>query len=255
MLDIMLGIGNEFQKHITQIAERGESIDARDVASRFNTDIIGTCAFGIDCNSFKDPNTEFRTMGRKFVDLTLPKILKFLFTNAFGNFSRAVGIRFIDSELSDFFTNIISNTIRHREHKRIKRNDFLNTLLEISKTGKTRTDDESGNKEVVVGKLTFEEICAQAFVFFIGGFEASSTSMCFCMYELARNPDVQDRLREEIHMVLKQHGNKVTYDALMEMTFLERVLSGELLDFIYSVSCFYCLIQRILRMDMLFLIY
>lgn len=227
MFDIMLQVGTEFEKYVSQVASSGEPIEARDVCSRFNTDIIGTCAFGIDCNSFTDPTAKFRTMGRKFVDLTLPKILKFLFTNAFGGLSRALGIQFIDQKLSTFFATTIAETVEHRERKRIKRHDVLNTLLEISRTGRTSVDDEQGNKQVVVGKLTFEEICAQAFVFFIGGFEASSTTMCYCMYELAKSPAVQERLIEEVKGVLGRHNNLVSYDAIQEMTYLEQVVLGE----------------------------
>lgn len=237
MFDLMLRVGEELEKYVSEA--NGETFEARDLCSRFSTDIIGSCAFGIDCNSFQDPNTKFRTMGRKFSDLTLPRILKFLFTNAFGDLSRALGIRFVDADLSEFFTSIIAETVesRERKHQPVKRNDLLNTLLEIKRTGRVTavTGDEENDakssaagKQIVVGKLTFEEVCAQAFVFFIGGFEASSTTMCWCMYELARSPAaVQEKLIDEVQRVLERHENKLSYDAIQEMKYLDQVVSGE----------------------------
>jgi cytochrome P450 family 6 len=70
-------------------------------------------------------------------------------------------------------------------------------------------------------------IAAQAFVFFIAGFETTSATMTFCLYELARNPDIQERVRNEIDTVLERHGGNITYEAISEMEYLDRVVNGE----------------------------
>ena len=75
-------------------------------------------------------------------------------------------------------------------------------------------------------KLTVLESVAQAFVFFLAGFETSSTTAMFCVYELALNPDIQDKVRDEIKSVLKSHRGSLTYDSLNEMTYLTKVLNG-----------------------------
>jgi cytochrome P450 family 6 len=67
-------------------------------------------------------------------------------------------------------------------------------------------------------------LAAQAFVFYIGGFETSSTTMTFCLYDLSLHEDIQDRLREEIDNVLKKHDGKLTYEAILEMEYLDKVV-------------------------------
>jgi cytochrome P450 family 6 len=70
-------------------------------------------------------------------------------------------------------------------------------------------------------------IAAQAFVFFLAGFETTSTTMTFCLYELARNPDIQERVRNEIDTVLNNHDGNITYEAISEMVYLDKVVSGK----------------------------
>lgn len=49
------------------------------------------------------------------------------------------------------------------------------------------------------------------------------------MYELAANPEIQEKLRAEIETTLKKHDS-VCYDAISEMEFLDRVIRGKLLN-------------------------
>jgi hypothetical protein len=75
--------------------------------------------------------------------------------------------------------------------------------------------------------LTMDEITAQVMVFFMGGFETTSATMSFCLYELAKTMEVQVLLRSEMDAVLKRYGDTITYEAVKEMKYLDRVVSGE----------------------------
>lgn len=57
-----------------------------------------------------------------------------------------------------------------------------------------------------------DDLVAQAAVFFTGGFEATSVTMSFTLYELAKHPEIQDKLRNEILDALDESDGKVTYD-------------------------------------------
>jgi len=84
-------------------------------------------------------------------------------------------------------------------------------------------------------RLTLLEAIAQAYVFFAAGFETSSTTATFCLYELAQHQDLQDKLRNEIDEILKNHG-ELTYNAVNEMTYLHKVINGKLIIYIVKSS-------------------
>lgn len=70
------------------------------------------------------------------------------------------------------------------------------------------------------------ELAAQVFVFYVAGFETSSSTMSYCLYELAQNQDIQDRLRNEIQTVLEEQEGQLTYESIKAMTYLNQVISG-----------------------------
>lgn len=52
--------------------------------------------------------------------------------------------------------------------------------------------------------------------------------MTFSTYELALNQDVQEKLRDEINEVLAKHNGELTYDAILEMKYLDMVFHESL---------------------------
>lgn len=53
------------------------------------------------------------------------------------------------------------------------------------------------------------------------GYETSSSVSLYTIYELALNPDIQERLRIEIKTGIEQNGGKLTYDMLVGFKYLE----------------------------------
>lgn len=53
--------------------------------------------------------------------------------------------------------------------------------------------------------------------------------MAFTLYELALNQDVQDKLREEIKEVTSRHNGNISYDAMVDMKYMDMVISGKCL--------------------------
>ncbi|GJQ81669.1 Cyp6a9 [Trypoxylus dichotomus] len=135
-----------------------------------------------------------------------------------GTLASSLPIRLIRADVHDFFVSAVKNILDYRTINSANRNDFIKIFMEMQEKAKA-----SGGET-----MTVEEISAQAFVFFVAGFETSSTTMTFCLHELAFNQDVQDKLREEIREAHIKNDGKLTYDAVMEMRYLDQVINETL---------------------------
>lgn len=172
--------------------------------------------------SLKDPNAEFRSMGRLVFERKRHKNSIMIFMQIFQKLSRFLKLKLTLQEVEDFFIESVRETVRYREENDVTRNDFMDLLIKI-KNGKSLNDSDG---ETLSG-LSLNEMAAHIFVFFLAGFETSSTNMMFALYELALNKDIQNRARDEIKQVLERHGGEMTYEAVMDMTYLTQIFNGK----------------------------
>lgn len=220
MFQTLTNCGVILEEFFQDMFAKEEPVDIKEVFSRFTTDIIGSCAFGLECNTFKEPNSPFRVYGQKFFTVTKLKGLRIALASSFPAIGRLLKIRIIDKDVTEFFTKIVEDTVTYREKNNYRRNDFLQLLIDLKNNKEGRENGYKGDGKT----LTMEELAAQCFVFFLAGFETSSTTATFVLYELAIHQDIQDRVREEIRTVLAKHDNKITYDSLSELTYMQQVI-------------------------------
>ncbi|EDW02009.1 GH20137 [Drosophila grimshawi] len=226
MFPTIIKVSEEFVRVMfdeVPVKSGGSIIEIKDLMARFTTDVIGTCAFGIECNTLRTPESDFRTMARKaIVELRHGPVLTF-FHFSFPNLARKLRMRMIPDDIHEFFMRLVKDTLAYRENENIKRNDFMEMLIELKQKGSFTMD----NGEVVTG-LDVGELAAQVFVFYLAGFETSSSTMSYCLYELAQHTDIQQKLREDIKNVLQQHDGKLTYESIKAMRYLDQVISETL---------------------------
>ncbi|CAG9860586.1 unnamed protein product [Phyllotreta striolata] len=214
-------------------------IEMKDLTSKFCNDVIASCAFGTEVDSFKNPDNEFFVYGKELTDFRkIPRMISFFISYLFPRISKLFNVKFTSDEIYDFFTKLIEDTIKLREEKGIVRPDMVHLLMEARK-GNVATEE---TVDVDTGYATVEEhlkasdtcaitnadIVSQAFLFFFAGFDSVSTLMSFMAYELCINEDVQNKLRDEIEETSEACKNKPSYEALVNMKYLDMVVSEAL---------------------------
>lgn len=197
-------VGDELVRGLNEMITTDNEVEIRDLFSRFATDVIGRVTIGIECNTLNSP-TELREMAK----LAMQPYLKYPWnslTIAYPGFSRLLGLRKHPRVVSDFFVNIIAQTIQYRQENPGPRNDYLQLLIDAD--------------------LTTKQIAALAFDLLSAGYSDATSTLAYCLYELSLADHIQDAAREEIRSVLEQHNGQLTYDVLDKMTYCKQIIEG-----------------------------
>ncbi|KNC33651.1 Cytochrome P450 6a9 [Lucilia cuprina] len=212
MYELVLKQAEELVEVFNDSLNESSIMEIKDIMARFTTDVIGSCAFGLKCNSLRDPQAEFRVMGLRSLNERRHGPLISGFMQGFPDLARKLHLRSIPDDINEFFMRIVREVVEYREQNNITCNDFLGILISMKK--------ETGVK------LSLEQMAAQAFVFFLGGFETSSSTLGFVLYELALHQEMQDKLRQEIKESFKE--NNIDYETLHQLKFMGHIISETL---------------------------
>nr|CAD7574541.1 unnamed protein product [Timema californicum] len=72
-----------------------------------------------------------------------------------------------------------------------------------------------------------QSLLSHAATLFVEGYETSSIVMSYTLFELAVNPDIQERVRAEIEATLKESKGEMTLETISKMSYLDKVVSGK----------------------------
>lgn len=225
MFPVIKNCSQVLEDYLVKNVRNGTDVfEFRDLMARFNTNIISSVAFGIDNDCINEPDHIFRRMGAKFFEPTLVNGLKGIIAFMGGQkLFHKLKLKSVSNDVEEFIFSIVNQTLEYREKNNYSRNDFMQLLIELKANGYVSVDkaDAVKSENQKVTKMTINEIAAQTFVFFIAGFETSSSTMSFALFELAKNPETQKKAQEEIDRVFKSVPDGISYDALSELKYLE----------------------------------
>lgn len=217
----------ELKEHINKNRHTGE-FEAKDLCARFTTDVVASCAFGTHGNALRNAESEFRRMGRELIEPGFLNNVKYMIMFMLPGVADILKLRFVSKNVEGFFRRLVQDVVTYREQNNVVRADYLQYLISLKNKASVR--ETANSQDLAPQNYTFtdEDVAAQAITFFGDGFETSSSALGFLLYSLATNPEVQDRVREEVTSVLKRHGDKLTFDSLQEMTYLDMVFAESL---------------------------
>jgi len=221
------------QRLIQRVSEEAaQDIHIKDLISEYTTDVIGSTAFGINIGKSEEERKMFNYMGKKIFEPSVITVLKLFLIQGMPKLSSILKVKTIEKNTEEFFISLVHQAFQYRTESGYSRNDFLQLLLELKRKGHIDIADDQMEPENNVltqedahEKLEMTELLlsAQAFVFFLAGFETTANTMSFTLYFLAANPEVQKKLREEIEQSKKKYG-AFTYESLKSMTYLENCI-------------------------------
>lgn len=107
-------------------------LDMKDIFGKLATDMIGNVAFGIEINSLKNSNSEFRKKGKTVFDVK-NRGYEMLALFFYPEIARLAGISFFGKEASVFLREVFWSAINHRIESGQTRGDLIDILIDFRK--------------------------------------------------------------------------------------------------------------------------
>nr|XP_024216478.1 probable cytochrome P450 6d5 isoform X1 [Halyomorpha halys] len=231
MYDVMTEVGDGLLEYLDK--NKSNDIDIREAMGLFSMDIIGSAAFGIYPGVLKNPESEFRLMGNKINNTGVKTLARTVFFFSFSKIAKIIGFSLLPKSVTGYFSNIIRNAIDLRKKNDIKRNDFIQMMIQLKERGhiELRTLDSSddylknelNDTNTEIFEITDDILMAQAQSFLVAGFEMTALLLTYAMLEICQKPEIQDALRKEVMEQVKLN-NGLTYEALKNMKNLEQTV-------------------------------
>jgi cytochrome P450 family 6 len=92
----------------------GSAVEVKETMERFTTDVIASCAFGINSNSLKDPDSEFRRRIRTILDFSIKKALTLLTAFFAPHLKTIIHLNFMDDKTNNYVSQIVWSTVEYR---------------------------------------------------------------------------------------------------------------------------------------------
>ncbi|KAH8270789.1 hypothetical protein KR018_002533 [Drosophila ironensis] len=193
-----------------------DGIDGKDMSLCFTSEMVTDCVLGLSAGSFSDKPTPIMANTKELFTPRWSFLILFSLVNTFPMLLRFFKLRFIPPHLAKFFTDLMDTALQTRKSqqssdgKAIERSDFLDYVIKL------------GERK----NLSTHNLLPIAITFLLDGFETSASVLSHMLMLLGRNPEIQQKLREEIQAHLKE--GLIPFEKLSELPYLEACLLGKL---------------------------
>ncbi|KAJ8666989.1 hypothetical protein QAD02_008651 [Eretmocerus hayati] len=212
MIGPMMNVADHLVRHIKGLDDTS-NIECIKLMVKFATQVVGSCAFGLEMDEFSGKSTfSLLNLKRKessqfnFIRRFLREYLPFMYDRC------AV---FRDDNKIEFYRDMINFIKKSREDAGISKQDYAGLLLQMK---------ENVEK---IGDIEFDEelLAAQVYLYFTAGGDSTAIVIANAMYELAKNDQIQRKLREEIRDSKIEDG---IYESLKSMKYLDKIFQETL---------------------------
>ncbi|KZC12578.1 Cytochrome P450 9e2 [Dufourea novaeangliae] len=188
-------------------------VELTEFFGRFTAETVANAGLGIEgyCFDENPPANSFQKLGiDTFEHSYINGIVGTLLTFKPG-VNRLFRFPFVPKHVAKFFRDVVDENLQTRRNTETQRNDFFQTMLELEKTSGEKVDTDV--------------LTSHALSFFLDGYETSRITISYVGYQLAKHPDIQQKVRDEVKSAIAKHGGVLTFEAAKDLTYMEQVIS------------------------------
>nr|AZR39452.1 cytochrome P450 [Agasicles hygrophila] len=212
MMTLVKKSAKDMELYLTKFNK--QTVEIKSISCKYMTDVVASCFFGFEAESFQNENSEFYTYTQTMFSSKAGffSLFSYFFAPLFVSIFK---LKFMKYEI---LQRAFISTLKYRQENNFRRNDFIDLLLQL----KDRCNED---------KMQFDfgpdRMLAQSITFFVAGFETTSNAVAFTLYELCLRKDCQEKLRDEINAFIKDEDD-ITFEKIQKMKYLDMVLSETL---------------------------
>ncbi|XP_067952041.1 cholesterol 24-hydroxylase-like [Watersipora subatra] len=200
---------DEFISKLSKYARSQTFVPMLDEFRHCTLDLIGKVAFGMNINSINNDSNQFAVA----IDTILAAMYAQLFKFDFGMNPWKWAFYKKSREALMFLRNVGKELIENREAAmRLGQEVPLDVLTHSIKT--SQIEGSGLNKENIIDDFIN---------FFIAGHETTANTLSFTLLELGRHPNILQRLREELSVVVGDE-EYLTYDHIHRLRYMDMVI-------------------------------
>ncbi|XP_052815529.1 cytochrome P450 3A24-like isoform X2 [Mya arenaria] len=209
----------------TKCQENPEGFDIDPAVRGYTIDVICSTGFGTEVSAQTDPDNSFNRHAKialTFRPATNPAFLLYVFfPDVIGAFPNLFPTNFLPKDTLNFFVDASKSFLEERKKGSSKHRDLLQLMVNAHNDEDVKT--RTGNR---IEGLTDNEILSNSIIFMLAGFDTTATSIAWVLYELALNPDVQEKLIDSIDQEIGD--SELSYDNVFTMQYMDMVMSETL---------------------------
>ncbi|XP_064478342.1 cytochrome P450 3A2-like [Ornithodoros turicata] len=224
-------VADEFLKILSQKADTEEEVNMEKPFQALAMDYAGQAAFGVHHSFQNDIENPFLKAAAEAV----PGVMKGIFhkiAHCTTTLSAVMTpLLWLHSKLGTFtfgvFSKSVYQVVDQRKKVNLKRIDLLQSMLdaEVSKEHSGEFNNNDVKKDPK--KISADDVAVNATVLFVAAFGTTSTALSYLTYVMAKYPEVQEKMREEVEAALKK-SDELDYNTVMGLTYVNQVMQETL---------------------------
>lgn len=156
-------------------SKNGTQFESKQLFRRFCVDVIATCVYGVEVDSFGYPENEFYKVSQK-VNLfqSIASNIKVIGHHLVkAELMKKLKVKLVDDETLNYFHDLMVDTMKMREETGTSRNDMIQLLMQAKR--KRMTYDDNHVDELKTCNVNLKEVwddddlIAQSYIFFLAG--------------------------------------------------------------------------------------